>query len=244
MINLVVCGDENKFMDIFIKNIEASLFNYEIKYKVYMYSEYDDEMDMVVDNRNKKIFIVDKDYYNFKVDIISRIREYDKNSIIIMFSKDNIDLLNNKMIFLDFILNDIYKNKFRLLDDNKIELDDYITDNELYVKSDRIFTFKYKRVVYRIPFSDITYIEKETNVKRCIIHTVYKKDYYIIRTLDGILIELDNNFKRTHQSCIVNLGNIKNMNLGNNIVIFKNGDKTDLITNKAKKDIKNYIGVS
>ena len=243
MINLVVYGDENKFMDIFIKNIETSLFNYEIKYKVYMYSEYNDEMDIIVENRNKKIFIVDKDYYNFKVDIISRIREYDKNSIIIIFSKDNIDLLDSKMVFLDFMLNDYYKNKFMLLNNNKIELDNYTNDNELNVEY-KIFTFTYKRVVYRIPFSDITYIEKESNVKRCIIHTICKKDYYIIRTLDGILIELDNNFKRTHQSCIVNLNNIKKMNLGNNIIIFKNGDKTDLITNKAKKDIKNYIGVS
>lgn len=243
MINLVVYGDENKFMDIFIKNIEASLFNYEIKYKVYMYSEYNDEMDIIVENRNKKIFIVDKDYYNFKVDIISRIRKYDKNSIIIIFSKDNIDLLDSKMVFLDFMLNDYYKNKFMLLNNNKIELDNYTNDNELNVEY-KIFTFTYKWVVYRIPFSDITYIEKESNVKRCIIHTICKKDYYIIRTLDGILIELDNNFKRTHQSCIVNLNNIKKMNLGNNIIIFKNGDKTDLITNRAKKDIKNYIGVS
>ena len=39
-------------------------------------------------------------------------------------------------------------------------------------KNTEIFIFSYKRNIYRIPYNDINYIEKESNIKRCIIHTI------------------------------------------------------------------------
>ena len=103
-----------------------------------------------------------------------------------------------------------------------------------------IFTFMYNHVLYRIPYEDINYIEKELQIKRCIIHTI-EKDYYIVNSINNINDNLVGMFIKTSQSCIINFMNVRNVDCANNLVYFKNGDTTSLITNKMKKIIKEYM---
>lgn len=107
-----------------------------------------------------------------------------------------------------------------------------VKDTFLY--SNEIFTFSYKRNVYRIPYDDINYIEKESNIKRCIIHT-NKDNYYISLPINKIEGLLKDAFIKTHQSCIININNIKE--------ITKSGVKfyNDDITNLINKDMKNKL---
>lgn len=235
MISIVVYGDNNTFITECVKSVDVSLFNCGVKYHIDKYDSYTDKMDLIIRDGVKKIYILDKDSRVSGLKIASMIRKYDYDSIIIMVSKYKNDLFNNKIMALDFIcINDNYEE--RLVDDIRMAV-------SIMDKHNKVFTFKYNRVVYLIPFSDITYIEKESNVKRCIIHTINNK-YYITGSLSSILEQLDDSFCRTHQSCIVNLNNIEEMKLGNNMLIFKNSDKTDMVTSKMKKEIKKYIGVS
>ena len=97
-----------------------------------------------------------------------------------------------------------------------------------------LFIFSYRRNIYRIPYNEINYIEKESNIKRCIIHTI-KDDYYIslpITKLEEILI---NSFVKTHQSCIINTNNIKEIT--KNEIKFYNDDKTNLINKNMRNKI-------
>ncbi len=107
-----------------------------------------------------------------------------------------------------------------------------VKDTFLY--SNEIFTFSYKRNVYRIPYNDINYIEKESNIKRCIIHTI-NNIYYISLPITKIEELLKDIFIRTHQSCIININNIKEMT--KNEIKFYNDDTTNLIN----KDMKNRL---
>lgn len=239
METIVVYSSNKIFIDKNMKCLNLFVSNYNVDACIRRFNVYNEDLEKIIRNNFRKIYILDVSSDKISgLELAIKIREVDYQSIIILVNSDceyNKDISNNRLMILDFIcINDDYNN--RLVDDMRIAMS--ILDNNV----DKMFAFKYKRNVYRIPFSDITYIEKESNIKRCIIHTIDKK-YYITDSLNSILSKLDNNFCRTHQSCIVNLNNIKRMKLGSSLIIFKNNDSTDMITSKMKKEIKNYIGV-
>ena len=239
MINIVVYGDNNTIISKCINSIEASLFNCGIKYQIEMYNEYNKRMNSLIKNSDKKIYILDNDSLESGLKIAYKIRRNDYDSIIIMVGKSYNDLSLSRMMLLDYVcLNKNFED--RLIDDIGIAIS--ILDK--YIGSvNNNFIFEYKRVLHKIPFNDIVYIEKESNIKRCIIHTI-KEKYYITDSLNSILDRLDNNFYRCDQSCIINLSNVSQFELGSNMVIFKNGDMTDMINGKSKKEIKMYMGIS
>jgi len=236
MISIVVYGRSGPFMKKNINCIRISLLKYDLDYRVSKFDKYTDILDGIIKNNSKKIYIIDVTLCN-AFDIALKIREFDYDSIIILVSSDNrydINLFKDRLMVLDLVC---YDNKYedRLIDDIGVAVS--------IIDKHREFVFKYKRVIYRIPINEITYIEKEPEIKRCIIHTI-KNSYVMTGTLNYIMEQLDNNFVRTHQSCIVNLDNIKRIEFGNNMIIFRNDDKTDMLNVKMKKEIKNMIGVS
>ena len=238
MINIVVYGRSGPFMRKNNNCIRISLLRYDLDYRISKFDKYTDVLDGIVRNNSKKIYIIDvTDGNNDTFDVALKIREYDYDSIIILVSsdnRDNINLFKDRLMILDLVCYDnMYED--RLIDDIVMAVS--------IIDKHREFVFKYNRVLYRIPINEITYIEKEPEIKRCIIHTV-KSNYVMTGTLNYIMKQLDNNFVRTHQSCIVNLDNIKRIELGNNMIIFKNDDKTDMLNVKMKKEIKNMMGVS
>ena len=236
MINIVVYGRSGPFMTKNINCIRISLLKYDLEYRISKFDKYTNMLDEIIKNNNKKIYIIDITFDDV-FDVALKIRENDYDSIIIFVSSDNrddINLFKDRLMILDLVCYDS-KYEDRLIDDIGMAVS--------IIDKHREFVFKYKRVVYRIPINEITYIEKEPLIKRCIIHTI-KDNYVMSGTLNYIMEQLDNNFVRTHQSCIVNLDNIKRIELGNNMIIFKNDDKTDMLNVKMKKEIKNMIGVS
>lgn len=240
MINIVVYGDNNTILSKCINSIDASLFDCGINYQIDRYNEYNKKMKLVIKNKDKKIYILDNDSDESGLGIAYKIRKNDYDSIIIMIGKCYIDLSMSRVMILDYVcLGKNFEN--RLIDDIGIAVS--IIDKSIDGENNN-FIFEYKRVLYKIPFNDITYIEKESNIKRCIIHTINNNSYYITDSLNSIMEKLGDNFYRSHQSCIINLSNIKELELGNNMVVFKNGDMTDMITGSSKKEIKKYIGVS
>ena len=106
-----------------------------------------------------------------------------------------------------------------------------------------ILTFTYNHVVYRIPYNSIYYIEKEPLIKRCIIYTTNGK-FFISRSINWLENVLEYGFIRTHQSCIVNIDNIKNIDFVSNVITFKNGMSTNLLANKKKKEVKSRVAVN
>ena len=240
MINIVVYGDNNTILSKCINSIDASLFDCGINYQIDRYNEYSKKMKLVIKNKDKKIYILDNDSDESGLRIAYKIRKNDYDSIIIMIGKCYIDLSMSRVMLLDYVcLGKNFEN--RLIDDIGIAVS--IIDKSIDGENNN-FIFEYKRVLYKIPFNDITYIEKESNIKRCIIHTINNDSYYITDSLNSIMERLVGDFYRSHQSCIINLSNIRVLELGNNMVIFKNGDMTDMVTCSSKKEIKKYIGVS
>ena len=217
------------------KNINAinmSLSNYDIDY-----GSYTDELEQIIKDGDRKIYVLDMDSRKMSgLKVASKIREYDWESIIIVISSCNKninDIFYTRLMVLDYI----YKcNEYdkRLMDDIRMAIS--------IIDKNKVFIFKYNRVIYRIPYNQICYIEKEPDIKRCIIHTINDK-YYITGSINWILDQLNECFCRTHQSCIVNLNSISKIDLGSNTIIFKNSDKTNMLTDRMKKEIKKYTGI-
>lgn len=238
MLDIVVYEDNKKFLQKNVSSINLALADYDIDYRIHK-CKCSYELDSLMNNREgKRIYILSAEVNEVSgLEVAMKIREYDWDSIIIITTTEDEyknDLGYTRLMVLGFVVkDDNYDN--RLIDDIRFAIS--IIDKQ------RVFAFKYNRVIYRIPYNQICYIEKEPDIKRCIIHTINDK-YFISGTISGILSLLSDTFCRTHQSCIVNLNNIERIDLSSNMIIFKNGDKTDMLTAKMKREVKKYVGIN
>lgn len=232
MLDIVVYAGSMYFIEKYICSINTALSNYIIDYRIHKFVSCNDEFNSIIKSSGKKIYVIDKDADKVSgLGIASKIRNYDWDSVIIITTSFNCndDL---RLMILDIV--DKYNEK-RFIDDIKTAIS--------IIEGHKIFNFKYNNVIYRIPYNHICYIEKESNIKRCIIHTINGK-YYIIDSIDSILSRLNSSFHKTHQSCIVNLSNVSRIDLSTNMIVFKNGDSTGMLTVKMKREVKKYLGIS
>ncbi len=230
MLDIIIYGGSVRKRSVEKRLIENVLSNYNIDYNLYNFSDLDN---IINDNYMKKIYIINVMNSEY-VKMLSLIRRKDPYCIIISVAnskKYHYDL-NNKLMVLDFIFGNNYADRLSKDLDYAINL----------IYRYYVFTFKYNHVVYAIPYDKINYIEKESSIKRCIIHTL-DGNYYIVSSLSRILLSLSNGFLRTHQSCIVNINNIKKIDLALNKIIFNNNDTTSLLANSVKKDINKYVDI-
>ena len=236
MLNIVIYEDNKIYMQKNIVSINKALANYDIDYRTYKFDSYSDKLrDIINDKSLKKIYILDVEMNGMSgLEIASMIREDDWDSIIIFataYDKYHNDVFYNRLMVLDFICKYSGYEK-RLAGDIKEAL------KILYKQ--KTFVFKYNHTVYRIPYGHICYIEKEPLIKRCIIHTLNNK-FYIVDSIGRLVVRLGNGFYKTHQSCIVNLNNIKRVDMPTGTIIFKNGETTTLLAEKKKKEVKRFV---
>ena len=235
MLDIVVYENKKDFISKNIDNIDMSC--YDINY--YNFDSMCYEFESLIKNRDrKKIYILDDEVDGVSgLEVAIKIREHDWDSIIILLidlSEHVSDVFNERIMALDIIFKDNSSDD-RLIDDIKLAI-------SIFAKQ-TFFTFKYNHTIYRIPYRDICYIEKESTVKRCIIHTM-DGNYYITESVSSILSHLSSSFCRIHQSCIVNFDNVRKYNLSTNMIVFNNRDMTDMISSKMKNVVKNYVGIS
>lgn len=238
MLNIVIYEDNENFMNKNVDTINKAMANSDIDYRIHKFSKYTKKLDEIIhDDTVKKIYILDVEMEGVSgLEIASRIREDDWDSIIIFataYSKYQNDVFYTRLMVLDFIC------KYTGYDER---LKDDIEASLKIIYKQRTFVFSYNHVVYRIPYDHICYIEKEPIIKRCIIHT-NNNQFYIVKSINWLEENLGNDFIRTHQSCIVNINNIKEIDFSTNTITFKNGDSTNLLTEKKKKEVKYYVGI-
>lgn len=239
MLNIIICEDNEIFMKKNVDSINIALANIDIDYRIHKFDWYCDELGKLIRNREiKKIYLLDVEINGTSgLEIASKIRENDWESIIIIataYDKYHNDVFYTRLMVLDFICK--YKGyEERLVDDIKAAVN--VTCRQ------SLFVFKYNHVVYRLPYSSICYIEKEPLIKRCIIHT-YNNNFYIVKSISWLLDNLGDEFIQTHQSCIVNINNIKEVDCSTNTITFKSGESTSLLSDKKKKEVKEYVGLN
>jgi len=230
MVNIIVYGEGKNYIKKDIKAINMALAKYNIDYRIYVFNSYNEDFETIINNNLIKIYVLNIDSGGKGIDVALQIRKREVNSVIILITDCNKyqnAVFLNRLMVLDFICR---TNGY----ETRLCEDVIYTLKLIYEK--RSFVFKYNHIVYRIPYSQINYIEKEPTIKRCIIHTVYG-NYYVVNSIQRLYDILGSNFFRSHQSCIVNVCNIKKINMVNNIIVFNNGDYTMLFSDKLKKEL-------
>lgn len=239
VLNLIICEDSKSFMQKNVDCINVALADNDIDYRIHKFDKYSSELESIIRNKEmKKIYILDVEMKGLSgIEIASRIREDYWESIIIIataFDKYHDDVFYSRLMVLDFVCKYSGYEK-RLMDDIKAALK--------IIYKQKTFVFKYNHVAYRIPYNHICYIEKEPIIKRCIIHTM-KNQFYIVKSINWLEQNLGSDFVKTHQSCIVNLNNIKEVDFSDNVITFKNGESTCLFADKMKKEVKELVGLN
>lgn len=239
MQKIIIYENDNNYMKKNIEGIYKALATTNIDYRILKFNAYSEGLNQIIkDKTTRKIYILDIEVPEISgLEVAARIREFDWDSIIIFataYDKYKNDVFYTRLMALDFVCKHQGYEE-RLADDVKVAIK--------IIDKNKNFVFSYNHNIYRIPYNQICYIEKEPIIKRCIIHT-YKNNYSISGTLNGIMEKLEGNFIRTHQSCIVNADNIKNVDFSNNIINFGNGITTDMLTNKNKKEVSIRAGLN
>lgn len=95
--------------------------------------------------------------------------------------------------------------------------------------------FTTNKTEYLFKLDDIIYIEKQKNSKYCIVHTNYAIAPWKI-TIAEALQYLNNDFVKTHQSCIINDTRAVIKSKSKKMIKFDTGEVIDLISDIYDKE--------
>ena len=217
MINFIICNN-NKNLKLYKEKINNFMMNYDMEYKIYLFSEYNEEFKEFIQKEiGFKVYILDinnKDISNILMAKLIRENYDDWSSMIIILSnqkqKNNVD--GKHLMIIDIT--------------NKMIMEDRIIKEVLpicikhYDKRPKKLKYTYKNMIYNIDYKQILYIEKELDSKLCKIKTI-DKEYYIPGSINVILSRLDDRFIKCYRSTIINLEKVECFDTKKNIIILK-----------------------
>ena len=235
MINFIICDDNNMYVEKIKNIVENYMMNFDIECKYHLFEDYDPKFEHEMEKLsgfNICIFDIETKVSS-GIDAARYIREEldDWNTVIILLTAHNelkYEALGNRLYLFDFI------NKFDNYQERIKEDLERIKKN--YDNRQKCLTFEINRVVKRVDFKHIIYIEKEKDSKRCLLKTTYS-DYVVFMTLNNILKKLDNRFIKTSRSLIINVDQVKEYDSAENKIVFKNGLCTYDISRAYKKKV-------
>ena len=211
--------------------------DYNFEYKISRFTKYDKELEKIISNKfEQKIYVLDIEMDEISgLEIASEIRESDGKSVIIFVTlhpEFQNDIFYSRLLALDFISKDgFWESRFQSTIKYAIKKEN----------SNRVLAFDYNHNSYRIPFDSITYIEKVQSSPKCIINTIDEKKFEIAIPIGKLEEKLGYGFFRTHKACIVNIEKIENVIYAENKITFVNGDYTYLLSDRKKRQLREYV---
>lgn len=232
MINVVMCDDNREHLTKTAKLVDNYMKINKIEYKRELFDDYNKQFKEFVNKKtSSRIYILDIETPSASgIDIARFIRRKDLDSIIIFLTGHeelgNI-VLKDDLMFLAFI------NKF---DDYENRLTKCLDKSLKILNQKQVLRFNDRNTTYTIKLDDILYFTKDSYERKTIIYTDYM-EYRVSNTLTELSKLLDNRFIQTHRACIVNKDRIAKLDKQNKIIIFDNGEDTNLVSDKYKKEL-------
>ena len=238
MLKFVVCEDNNQGLEQLCRIITKVMMNYDIEYKIDKFSEYNKKFEAIInDEFVNKVYVLDIELpITSGLEIASQIRENDCHSPIVFVtahSECKNDIFYSRLNAIDFI------SKYNRYQERLEETINYILE-KMY--RNNTLNFSYNHIYSKIMFREINYIEKAPLQNKCIIHLTNGEEKYITKSIVKLKSDLGPMFFQTHKSCVVNVENIRHIEYTKYIIHFKNGDKTNLLTPSARKELKKRVG--
>ena len=238
MLRFIICEDNKDFLNRLHTIVNKVMMPYNFEYKVSIFTQYNKEVEEIIKRKDEqKVYVLDIELAEISgLEIASEIRENDMESIIIFVTCHNEcrnDIFYSRLLALDYIPKDkLWASRFE-------ETIEYVVKA---LNKQRVLSFDYNHNSYRIPFDHILYIEKIQENQKSIIHTEDGKQYEIMSTILDLSKKLGKGFFQSHKSCIVNLEKIKEVDYNENIITFKNGVSAYLLSNRKRKQMREYVG--
>lgn len=191
MINFIVCEDNKIILQKNLDIINKIMFNNNVDYKLYPFTEYNDTLKRLIrDTNGKKVYILDIELSNISgIEIAREIRKYDKDSFILISTVHTDYLpytLKSKLLIYDFI------SKFDDYDQNLTKI--LLEIINLYPET-QMLTIKLKGKIIDIYYDDILFIKYDNQKRKTIISTK-SMNYELNLPLKSIIKNLDDRFQK------------------------------------------------
>lgn len=232
MINIIICDDNEKDRKAIRTATTKFLDKNKIENTIYEFKDYNKKFNEIVDLKiPSKIYLLDIETPSKSgIDVAREIRKKDIDSVIIFLTVHEelgSVVLKNDLLFLSFI------NKF---DDFENRLNKSLKKSLELLRRKNVIRFKDRNVLYTININDILYLTKESFERKTIIKTDYT-EFKVNNSLNEIVKMLDDRFIQTHRACYINKDRAVKIDKAKRIIMFDNNEKTDLLSDKYKKDI-------
>lgn len=232
MLNVVICEDNKRDLDRVIYLVDKFMVNNKYNYQKHVYRDFNDVfMKLVKSKMPFRIYILDIETPSRSgIDVAREIRNKDLDSVIIFLTgHDELGrvILQNDLMFLAFV------NKF---DNMNKRLNEVLHKAIDLVKMRRTIKIEDGTNTYIIDLNDILCFIKETFDRKTTIKTDYA-EYRVRKSLSQIYDMLDDRFIYSHRACIVNKTRISRIDRSKRIIYFDNGEYTDLLSDKYKKEM-------
>lgn len=237
MLRFIICEDNKDFMSRLSNIINKVMMPYNFEYKINKFTQYNKEVEEIIKRKNEqKVYVLDIELPEISgLEIASTIRERDLTSIIIFvtsYTEYKNDIFYSRLLAIDYIPKDrVWTDRFESTIEYTVKT----------INKNRVLAFEFNYNSYRVPFDDILYIEKVQDNQKCIINTEDGKQFEIISSITNLLKQLGPNFFQSHKSCIVNIEKIKKINYAENMITFTNGKSVYLLSNRKKKQLREYV---
>ena len=230
MVNVIICDDNKKDLNNVVACVKEFMLKYDVEYNLHLYDDYNEKFTEIIYSKIPfKIYLLDIETPSDSgIDIAREIRVKDVDSIIMFLTcHDELGnaVLKNDLLFLSFI------NKF---DNMKVRLNKSLKKALELLKHKNIIKFTDRSVTYTLNIDDILYITKESNERKTIIKTDYT-EFKVNKSLSEVIKMLDNRFIQTHRACFINDSRRVCINKKDKIIVFDNGEKIDLLSDKYKR---------
>ncbi len=237
MIRFIICDDNKEACENAKMAITKCIINHPYEYEIDKFRSFNSDLNKIINNQeDQKIYILDIELQKVSgLEIATKIRKVDWKSVIIFVTAHTEcknDIFYSRLLALDFI------SKCNKYQDRLKETIDYALK---YLEKSKILIFSYKHNTYRILHDDILYIEKINGQRKCLIITKDNSIFPIKKNISDFELELGSNFYRTHSSCIVNIKEIKKIDYANGFITFKNNVTINLLSQRMKKGLKEYV---
>lgn len=237
MLKFIVCEDNKETLERVSILINKVMMSYNFDYKIYKFQKYDSKLEELInDTSDQKIYILDVEIPEVSgLEIASEVRNIDWESAIVFLTAHREyrdDIFYSRLLAIDYIPKNSLSME-RLSETIKIVLNKF--------NQTKVLHYKINTTTHRIHYDNILYIEKVPRNKKCLIMTEDGETEEITENLNKLLSILGKDFYQTHKSCIVNVTQIKEIDSGKCLITFKNGEQTDLLSNRQIKGLKEYI---
>lgn len=231
MTSFIIYDSDLKRREIYLKVIRRFLYTSLDYYTIYEFDRYSIKVQEDLEHiEGTKVYLVNADIEGGMI-LAKKIRSNgDFISPLIFFTS------KNRKDVLASLRNILYLDVIETGDQLISDLMQSLVETYKIVTRHSVYTFMSFDEVYRLPYNDIYYIQKNLNDDSV---TIYTKDdtytdYVTIKALVEKL-EVDPRFFKVHRSCIINLYNVASFDKKSNTIIFNNGMSINLVSryNKA-----------